>query len=104
MIELIAALLFAMLFASLMAFVTLPKDAQVPMQWTFRGTPTWTLPKIAAVLFTPCLAVIVSGVIVLTAGSSERASAILPLIAGSFLVAHVLHLVFAKWHFNAKKS
>ena len=104
MIELIVALLSGMLLASLIAFVTFPKGAQVPMQWTFQGTPTWTLPKMAAVLFTPCLAVMVSGVIVLTAGNSERASAVLPLITGSFLFAHVLHLVLVKWHFSAKKS
>ncbi len=104
MIELVAASLFAMLFASLVAYRTFPKDAQVPMQWGFRGEPIWTLPKTVAVLFTPLVAIVASGVAVATAGSAERAGFVLSLFAVSFLFAHVLHLVLAKLHFNAKRS
>lgn len=103
--ELIAATMVAMLAISAIAFLILPAGARVPMQWDLRGQPTWKAPKLVAVLFSPALALLVLSLAGLaSAGNPQKAEAVLPLIAGAFLIFHVLHLVLAQWHFNANKS
>jgi hypothetical protein len=103
--ELISATVVAMLAISGIALLLFPKGARVPMQWDLRGQPTWSAPKIIGVLFSPMLALcVLSFAAYSSASDPQKVTSVLPLIAGVFLVAHVLHLALAQWHFNANKS
>jgi hypothetical protein len=103
--DMISATFAAMLAISGVGYLLLPKDARVPMQWDLAGKPTWKAPKLIAVLFSPILSLFVlSAFSFASASNPQKVEAILPLVAGAFLVVHVLHLALAQWHFNANKS
>lgn len=103
--DMICAAFAAMLAISGVAYLLLPRGARVPMQWDLAGKPTWTAPKLIAVLFSPILSLFVLlGTSFASASNPQKVEAILVLIAGVFLVVHVLHLALAQWHFNANKS
>jgi hypothetical protein len=102
MTELVGATFAAMLAISGIAWMIFPKGARVPMQWGLDGKPTWTAPKPIGVLFSPILSLLVLSFA--SASDPQKVTSILPMIAGAFLVAHVLHLALAQWHFNANKS
>jgi hypothetical protein len=102
MTELTGATFAAMLAISGIAYMIFPAGARVPMQWGLDGKPTWAAPKLIGVLFSPILSLLVLSFA--SANDPQKVTSVLPMIAGAFLVFHVLHLVLAQWHFNANKS
>jgi hypothetical protein len=84
------ALMFA---ASVLAFVQVPADARLPMQWGIRGQVIWRAPRAVALFFTPVLAVLIIGLITLigapTATGSGRATMA---VAVLLLLVHALHV------------
>jgi hypothetical protein len=89
-------IIFAMLALSFLAGIRLPKDARLPMQWDWRGRPTWTASTWFAVLFTPALATAVAAFVFAVA--QEKAPGLAGGIMLLFLVVHVVHLFFAARH------
>lgn len=91
-------LLIACLTLGLLALLSLAANhrlagrARLPMQWSWRGTVTWTAPRPVALAFTPALAALVLGC-ALAAGTARPDDAwIIVLVAGAFLGTHLLHL------------
>lgn len=83
----------AMIGLSLLAVLRMPSGARVPMQWDFRGKPTWTAPLWLAVSFTPAVATFVLAIFSIAALGSA-----VPSLAALFLVIHALHLFFGARH------
>ena len=87
------ALMFA---ASAFAFLQVPADARLPMQWGIRGDVTWRAPRAVALLFAPVLALFILGFIASLAGPrAEQLSGLTSGIALVFLTAHGLYVYFA---------
>jgi hypothetical protein len=97
-----AVALAAMLLVSLAAAIVMPKGARLPMQWDWRGKPTWSLPVWFAVFFTPALALIITACAFTLAEGKARVitDSVLPLL----LVIHVAHLFFAGRHASRNKN
>jgi len=66
-----------------------PGAERLTMQWNREGKPNWSLPRNAALAFTPTLAVLVLAFVAMSGGMIV---AILPLCV-AFVGAHMLHLV-----------
>jgi hypothetical protein len=66
-----------------------PRAERLTMQWNREGKPNWSLPRNAALAFTPALAAVVLIVIAMNGGMIV---AILP-VCVAFLGAHALHLI-----------
>lgn len=67
-----------------------PRAKRLTMQWNREGKPNWSLPRNAALAFTPALAAVVLIVIAMNGGG--MIVAILP-VCVAFLGAHALHLI-----------
>jgi len=65
-----------------------PGKARLTMQWGLDGKPNWSLPRSAALAFTPALAAILLGALAL---GSRAVTTPLP-VAAAFIGAHALHL------------
>jgi len=88
----ISAAAVAMLaLMSFMADRHLRHHARIPMQWNFRGRPTWTAPRAIGLAFTPVLAAIVLALGV----ARNEDGPILLLVAAAFVAVHVIHLWLA---------
>ena len=98
-----AGALITLLLFSALASLFIPKGARLPMQWDFRGRPTWTAPATAALLFTPAVAALVLGLTLFLAGARPEVARILVLQAMVFVAVHALYLVFAVWHIAARR-
>jgi len=94
----------ALILLSIVARLSLPSNARVPMQWGVGGTPTWFASPGVAVGFVPTFAcvvfaVILAPVVFANSGVSRAVpTEILSVIAVVFLVTHSLHLWFAVRH------
>lgn len=85
-----------MFAASAFAFIQVPADARLPMQWGIRGDVTWRAPRAVALLFAPVLALLILGFI--TGAAGPRAGELSGLTIGIalvFVVAHGLYVFFA---------
>ncbi|WP_313192178.1 hypothetical protein [Shinella zoogloeoides] len=65
-----------------------PGAERLTMQWKRDGRPNWSLPRHAALAFTPVLATAMLALVAIRGGT---AMAMLPLCA-AFIGAHALHL------------
>ena len=85
-----------MFAASAFAFVQVPADSRLPMQWGIRGDVTWRAPRAVALLFAPVLALLILGFIAGVAGSrADELSGLTIGIALVFVTAHGLYVFFA---------
>ncbi|WP_028956173.1 hypothetical protein [Sulfitobacter sp. 20_GPM-1509m] len=84
-----ASVILAIIFSSVVAGNKFPTAARLPMQWGLNGKPTWSAPRTAALTFTPVLAIIVTGFLIVVAGAATHIAAIVVIL---FFAAHLLHL------------
>ncbi|WP_235674166.1 MULTISPECIES: hypothetical protein [unclassified Paracoccus (in: a-proteobacteria)] len=90
------SVMLAVVLSSVVANQRFPKAANLPMQWDLAGKPMWFAPRVAALAFTPLLAISVTGFIFMVAGRAE--GHIAALVAVAFLAAHLLHLMLVYRH------
>lgn len=89
-------ILAAMLLIAVAAGRTAASE-RVPMQWDFKGKPTWYAPKLVAFGFPVAIGVLVVGAAALTAPPGEAPWAPL-LVACGVLFAQLLHLfLLRRW-------
>jgi hypothetical protein len=98
-------ILMALISAS--AGLKIERGARVPMQFGIGGKPTWTAPRRLALLFAPSLAAgfgLLLAILAHQQAGVELSSQVMMmgsarvLMAFFFVVAHLLHLIFAlKW-------
>lgn len=101
MIYLTALILLALVAASLIAWLILPKADRLPMNWGLSGRPTWTAPRVMALTFTPALALVTTGVILLIAPGDVGFAAV---VALAFLAAHLVHLWLIRRQLGGDRS
>jgi Protein of unknown function (DUF1648) len=89
-------ILAAMLVIAFVAGRTIASE-RVPMQWDFKGRPTWYAPKFVAFGFLVAVGVLVVAAAALTAPPGE-ASWVPLLVACAVLFAQLLHLfLLRRW-------
>ena len=86
-------ILLATIAASLVASAKLPQADRLPMNWGLTSRPTWSAPRRVALSFTPVLAVLTTGFMMLIAPRDAASAA---LVAAAFLAAHLLHIWLIK--------
>ncbi|WP_411033242.1 hypothetical protein [Shinella sp. BYT-45] len=84
----LATVAFLALMSALAARRIAPGAERLTMQWKWDGRPNWSLPRNAALAFTPAFAAIVLAIV---AARDGTAAAILPVCA-AFVGVHGLHL------------
>ena len=90
-----AAMILAIIIASVVAGQKFPPARRLPMQWGITGKPTWFAPRTAALAFTPILTIIVTGVVLAVSGAAQPIATI---VVSAFLAGHLLHLWLAYRH------
>ncbi|MCF3641457.1 hypothetical protein LXM94_15900 [Rhizobium sp. TRM95111] len=65
-----------------------PRADRLTMQWRRDGTPRWSLPRTAALSFTPALALATLAAVAFAGGSRSA----LLFVSATFVGAHALHL------------